>query len=138
MGLFGLGWAEIGIIGVIALFIFGPDRLIPLARDLGKQSVGLKVRSAALAKPRHSVSCHVPAVVAVALPPQATPPPWPHCPNILLQFTASLATHCSAWQEITDSFSEGMSEGEKMPNLKSADAEDPPKLGQAKAKKEEK
>lgn len=52
MGLFGLGWAEIGIIGVIALFVFGPDRLVPFARDLGKQSVGLKVRTAA----RHSLS----------------------------------------------------------------------------------
>jgi len=42
------------------------------------------------------------------------------------------------WQEITDSFAEGMSEAEKMSNLKSAEAEDPPKLEQIQAKKEEK
>ena len=35
MGLFGLGWAEIGVIGVLALLFFGPDKLAPLARDLG-------------------------------------------------------------------------------------------------------
>ena len=42
MGLFGLGWAEIGVIGVIALFFFGPEKLAPLAKDLGKSSAGLK------------------------------------------------------------------------------------------------
>ena len=35
MGLFGLGWAEIGVIGVLALFLLGPDRLIPYAKELG-------------------------------------------------------------------------------------------------------
>ena len=35
MGLFGLGWAEIGVIGLIALFFFGPDKLMPIAKDLG-------------------------------------------------------------------------------------------------------
>lgn len=44
MGLFGLGWAELGVIGILALFIFGPDKIVPFARDLGKQSVALKVR----------------------------------------------------------------------------------------------
>ena len=42
MGLFGLGWAEIGVIGVIALFLLGPERLAPLAKDFGKQASGLK------------------------------------------------------------------------------------------------
>ena len=42
MGLFGLGWAEIGVIGVIALFLLGPERLAPLAKDIGKASGGLK------------------------------------------------------------------------------------------------
>ena len=35
MGLFGLGWAELGVIGVIALFFFGPEKLAPLAKDFG-------------------------------------------------------------------------------------------------------
>lgn len=35
MGLFGLGWGEIGVIGVLALLFFGPERLAPLAKDLG-------------------------------------------------------------------------------------------------------
>ena len=42
MGLFGLGWPEIGVIGVLVLLFFGPDRLAPLAKDLGKQAAGLK------------------------------------------------------------------------------------------------
>ena len=42
MGLFGLGWAEIGVIGVVALFIVGPDKLVPLAKDLGKSASSLK------------------------------------------------------------------------------------------------
>lgn len=36
MGLFGLGWGEIAIVGVIGLFLFGPDKLAPLAKDLGE------------------------------------------------------------------------------------------------------
>lgn len=42
MGLFGLGWAEIGVIGVLALLFFGPDKLAPLAKDFGKSASGLK------------------------------------------------------------------------------------------------
>jgi len=42
MGLFGLGWAELGVIGVIALFFFGPEKLAPLAKDFGKSASGLK------------------------------------------------------------------------------------------------
>ena len=42
MGLFGLGWPELGVIGVAGLFLFGPERLAGLAKDLGKQSAGLK------------------------------------------------------------------------------------------------
>ena len=38
MGLFGLGWGELGVIGIIALFFFGPEKLAPLARDLGERA----------------------------------------------------------------------------------------------------
>merc|ERR1719442_90610 len=42
MGLFGLGWAEIGAIGVLALFLLGPDRLVPYAKEFGKSAGSLK------------------------------------------------------------------------------------------------
>ena len=46
MGLFGLGWPEIGVIGVITIFFFGPDKLLALAKDAGKATAGLKEVSA--------------------------------------------------------------------------------------------
>ena len=42
MGLFGLGWPEIGVIAVLALLFFGPERLAPMAKDLGKSASNLK------------------------------------------------------------------------------------------------
>jgi len=42
MGLFGLGWGEIGVVAVLGLLFFGPERLAPLAKDLGKSASGLK------------------------------------------------------------------------------------------------
>ena len=42
MGLFGLGWAELGVIGLIALFVLGPERLVPMAKDIGKATGELK------------------------------------------------------------------------------------------------
>ena len=42
MGLFGLGWGEIGVVAVLGLLFFGPERLVPLAKDLGKSASGLK------------------------------------------------------------------------------------------------
>jgi len=35
MGLFGLGWPEIAVLGVVGLFLFGPEKLAPLAKDFG-------------------------------------------------------------------------------------------------------
>jgi len=42
MGLFGLGWPEIAVIGVVGLFLVGPEKLAPLAKDFGKSASGLK------------------------------------------------------------------------------------------------
>lgn len=42
MGLFGLGWPEIAVIGVIGVVLLGPDKLAPLAKDFGKSASGLK------------------------------------------------------------------------------------------------
>ena len=42
MGLFGLGWPEIGVIGLVVLFVLGPERLVPYAKDLGKSASSLK------------------------------------------------------------------------------------------------
>ena len=36
MGLFGLGGPELVVIGVVALFLVGPDQIKVLAKDLGK------------------------------------------------------------------------------------------------------
>lgn len=121
MGLFGLGWAELGVIGVLALFIFGPDKLVPFAKNLGKQSAGLKVRL-------KRGSWSTPRALLVS--------PWP-C--VLHASPARLTVAvCPHAQEITDSFAEGMSEAEKMPNLKSAASPDSLELEQEKVKKEEK
>ncbi|KAL3933042.1 MAG: hypothetical protein SGPRY_000456 [Prymnesium sp.] len=42
MGLFGLGWGEIGVLAVVGLLVFGPEKLAPLAKDIGKSASGLK------------------------------------------------------------------------------------------------
>jgi len=42
MGLFGLGGPELAVIGLVALFIVGPDQLKVLAKDLGKATPQLK------------------------------------------------------------------------------------------------
>lgn len=46
MGMFGLGWAEIGVIGVIGLLLLGPDSVKGIAKDLGKATAELKEVSA--------------------------------------------------------------------------------------------
>lgn len=35
MGLFGLGWGEIGVLAVVGLLVFGPEKLAPMAKNLG-------------------------------------------------------------------------------------------------------
>ena len=35
MGLFGLGWGEIGVLAVVGLLVFGPEKLAPFAKDIG-------------------------------------------------------------------------------------------------------
>jgi sec-independent protein translocase protein TatA len=42
MGLFGLGWGELAVIGAIAAIIFGPKNLAGLGKDLGKIAGTLK------------------------------------------------------------------------------------------------
>lgn len=36
MSFFGLGWAEILVIGLVAFFVFGPERLPTMARDAAR------------------------------------------------------------------------------------------------------
>ncbi|EKX37265.1 hypothetical protein GUITHDRAFT_165510 [Guillardia theta CCMP2712] len=45
MGLFGLGWGELAVIGVIAALIFGPKNLAGLGKDLGKIAGSLKAEA---------------------------------------------------------------------------------------------
>ena len=35
MGLFGLGYPELAVIGLVGIVLLGPERLVPMARDLG-------------------------------------------------------------------------------------------------------
>mmetsp|Transcript_12360 Transcript_12360/g.19487 ORF Transcript_12360/g.19487 Transcript_12360/m.19487 type:complete len:168 (-) Transcript_12360:1911-2414(-) len=46
MGIFGLGWAELAVIGGIAALIFGPKNLAGLGKDLGKVAGSLKKEAA--------------------------------------------------------------------------------------------
>ena len=38
MGLFGLGYPELAVIGLVGIVLLGPERLVPMARDLGSAS----------------------------------------------------------------------------------------------------
>ncbi len=40
--MFGLGWAEVGVIAVVALLIFGPKKIPELGSALGKTLRGFK------------------------------------------------------------------------------------------------
>lgn len=40
--MFGLGWLEVGLIGLAALVLFGPKRLPELGASLGKSLRGFK------------------------------------------------------------------------------------------------
>ena len=42
MGVFGLGWAELAVIGFVMLLIWGPSRVASLGRELGSMAGGLK------------------------------------------------------------------------------------------------
>ena len=46
MGLFGLGGPEIAVIGVVLIFVIGPEKLLTLAKDAGKVTAELKEVSA--------------------------------------------------------------------------------------------
>ena len=83
MGLFGLGWPEIGVIGVIALFVIGPDKLAPMAKEFGPLLAHASRRSAP-SPCNHSLS---------------TPP-------------MRAGKSAGGLKEVTDSFKEGMAEGD--------------------------
>lgn len=40
--MFGLGWAEVAVIGVVALLVFGPKKIPDLGSALGKTLRGFK------------------------------------------------------------------------------------------------
>ena len=40
--MFGFGWLEAGIIGIVALVIFGPKKIPEMGRALGKTLTGFK------------------------------------------------------------------------------------------------
>jgi hypothetical protein len=81
MGLFGLGWPEIAVVGTLALLFFGPEKLAPLAKDIGKSASGLKEVSQSFAEGMqvhgsHSRCCvlqHNTSVYPVTSTPQQQP-----------------------------------------------------------------
>ena len=84
------------MIGVAGLFLFGPERLAGLAKDLGKQSAGLKEVAESFQE-----GC------AYSGPPGGG------------EVAPVLTLHRHRHR---------MAEAEAMPNLKSAEADDPPRL----------
>ena len=55
MGLFGLGYPELAVIGLVGIVLLGPERLVPMARDLGSALATLPhARARALARPVRS------------------------------------------------------------------------------------
>ena len=40
--MFGLGWPEVGIIGIVALLVFGPKKIPEIGSALGKTLRGFK------------------------------------------------------------------------------------------------
>ncbi len=40
--MFGLGWAEVAVIGVVALLVFGPKKIPEIGSSLGKTLRGFK------------------------------------------------------------------------------------------------
>ena len=94
MGMFGLGWAEIGVIGVIALLFFGPEKLAPMAKDLG----------ACNSRERPRVHFFLPL---------ARPPAGPSRRSRPLAPAARRAgKSASGLKEVAESFKEGMTEAE--------------------------
>lgn len=47
VGLFGLGWPELLVIGGAALLFFGPEKLTDVAKEAGKSAAALKDASSA-------------------------------------------------------------------------------------------
>ena len=102
MGLFGLGYPELAVIGLVGIVLLGPERLVPMAKDLGSalqpsntpSSLGLTVVDLAFR----------PAGVARLKP----SPPVVLTPTLIL----TAGKGASGLKEVTDSFAQGMAEGE--------------------------
>ena len=101
MGLFGLGYPELAVIGLVGIVLLGPERLVPMARDLGSApQPSLK---------RARGPCAVgPAGVARVGSPRAR--------AVVVALTPALAPaagkSASGLKEVSDSFAQGMAEGE--------------------------
>ena len=58
MGLFGLGYPELAVIGLVGIVLLGPERLVPMAKDLG--SALQPSKHAQLARPDSRRPCFSP------------------------------------------------------------------------------
>ena len=104
MGLFGLGYPELAVIGLVGIVLLGPERLVPMARDLGSAPQPSLTRARALARPVRRWPCRRGARVGspgaravVALTPALAP---------------AAGKSASGLKEVSDSFAQGMAEGE--------------------------
>ena len=105
MGLFGLGYPELAVIGLVGIVLLGPERLVPMARDLGSAPQPSLTR----APVRSRGPCAVgPAGVARVGSPRAR--------AVVVALTPALAPaagkSASGLKEVSDSFAQGMAEGE--------------------------
>ena len=97
MGLFGLGYPEIAVIALVGVALLGPEKLIPMAKDLGSALPP----SNTLRPESRDLSCWRDA--------PAAPPA-----RVVLTLTLTLVAGKSAGglKEVSDSFQQGMAEGE--------------------------
>mgnify|MGYP002013115989 CR=1 FL=1 len=100
MGLFGLGYPEIAVIALVGVALLGPEKLIPMAKDLGS--------ALPPSNPLHSLGPRVISLSCRRGASAAQPA------RVVLTPTLTLVAGKSAGglKEVSDSFQQGMAEGE--------------------------
>ena len=98
MGLFGLGYPELAVIGLVGIVLLGPEKLVPMAKDLGSAPQPSLKRAPVARTARASLALRAwRARAVVVLTPALAP---------------AAGKSASGLKEVTDSFAQGMAEGE--------------------------
>lgn len=104
MGLFGLGYPELAVIGLVGIVLLGPERLVPMARDLGSAPQPPSNTHSWLTRPVRRWPCRPGARVGS---------PGARAVVVLTPALAPAAgKSASGLKEVSDSFAQGMAEGE--------------------------